>query len=190
MGRPSFREQALKAIEIDPREASEILAELQIKASEATAQLENPAQQRLLEAHRRELLIERIVRRVGSMHGLAPDVVRRPPSKIKNRHHVVMARSHAAWLMRNAGLTHAVIGRALRTCGSQGKRYSDRWSDHRAGVLSPVTEAQAREVKALVAQGQSVSAACSKVGVGISRYEARLVSMRRDAAKSEAQDHG
>lgn len=181
----AFREQAIRAIEIDPREASEILAELQIKASEATAQLENPAQQRLLDAHRRELLIERIIRSVAAMHGLSPDVVRSPPAKIKNRHHVVMARSHAAWLMRNAGLTHAVIGRALRTCGSQGKRYSDRWSDHRAGVLSPVTEAQALEVKALVAQGKSVAAACAKVGVGISRYEARLVSMRRDAAKTQ-----
>lgn len=189
MGRPSFREQALKAIEIDPREASEILAELQIKASEATAQLDNPAQQRLLDAHRRELLIERIIRKVAVMHGLRPDILRRPTDDLKKKHHIVMARSHAAWLMKNAGLTHTVIGRALRTAASQGKRYSDRWNDHRSCLLATISDDQARQVQALVSEGHSVSSACAKVGVGISRYESRLVSMRRDAAKSEAHDH-
>lgn len=135
MGVESLKTQAMKAIEADPREASEILAELQVRASEAAASVLDHGQLRLLEAHRREVLIERIVSRVAAMHALRTDVVRRPPYAIHKKPHVVMARSNAAWLMKGAGISNADTARALRTCPSQATRYAQRWAKHRSSKI-------------------------------------------------------
>lgn len=139
--------------------------------------------QRLAKAQAINALVADVVRKVATLHAVRADVVRNPRS-VGRKPHIVMARSHACWLLKQHGLTDGEIGRALKMTRPNALRSVRRWDDHRAGLLKTVTEGQVWAVKAKVEGGMSIPEACKEVGVGATRYEARLTMMREEGKLS------
>ena len=133
---------------------------------------------RLQKAHRRAQAGEEVCRQVAMRHGLAPLVVQNAPAGVKKRHHVVMARAHAAATLRDMGLSAQGVGKILSCNRASARRMALRWDDHRAGRLEPVSEEQAREVDRIIAErGVTQVEACAIVGVGVTRYQSRKIMM-------------
>lgn len=133
---------------------------------------------RLQRAERRRQAGEEVCRQVAARHGLALLAVTDPKQGVKRRHHVVMARSHAAHVMREMGFSGASIAKVLRCDRSAARRLAIRWDDFKAGRLDTVSKEQAREVDRIVAEtGATKAEACNQVGVGFTGYECRKVMM-------------
>ena len=139
--------------------------------------------QRLAEANRKRTIVEKVVATVAPLHALRKDAVTKP-GLIGRREHVVMARAHAAYLLNAEGLKDGEIARALNCDRSAALRSRRRWSDHLNNRRRSVTETEAWRVMSLVEGGKSVPAACDEVGVGVSKYEARVATMRGEGKLS------
>lgn len=134
---------------------------------------------RLAKAQSINATVSEVVRVVSGLHAVRADVIRNPKT-LQPRSHIVMARSHACWLLKGEGLNMGEIARALHMDRATVLRAIRRWNDHKAGKLGSATESQVWAVKARVEKGMSVTDACNEVGVGASRYESRLTMMRQD----------
>lgn len=155
------------------------LSEADHRAIVAAVGGDDPGLDLVERAHRRRALAEEVCRHVATRHGLRPEVVQNPPRQLRQRHHVVMARSHAAAALHDLGLSFAQVGTVLACERGAARRMALRWRDHKAGRLGSVSEAQAAEVDRLMAErGLSQAEACAEVRVGITGYESRKVAMR------------
>lgn len=134
---------------------------------------------RLVDANRKAALIDEVCRRIGQRHALTPTTVKLAPLKWKH-HHIVMARSHAAWTLKQAGLTNVEIARAFQISAPTVGRMAKRWQDHLSGRLNTVSEDQAHAVRDLIKAGMSEAQACDQVGVGITRFQSRETIMRME----------
>lgn len=138
----------------------------------------DPGGDRLRKAHRQKAAADEAIRMVAQRHGLQEKVVTKCPPGLRNQHHVVMARSHAASVLSDLGMPTRAMGRALGCDHRQARRLAQRWDDHLSGRLSLVTEAEAKAVDDLIAKGCSTVEACDRIGVGVTRYESRKIIMR------------
>lgn len=134
---------------------------------------------RLADALAMKAKVDKIIETVSALHAVRPAVVRLP-GKLARKPHIVLARSHAAWMMNAEGMTSAQMGRALNVHGSVAFRAARRWEDYKAGRLETATEGQVWKIKALVEQGASVNDACADVGVGRSKYDSRATLMKAE----------
>lgn len=128
---------------------------------------------------RRRAVADEIIRRVAARHALRAEVVRSVPKSMKAGRHIVMARAQAAHAMNEVGFSRAHIGKALSCDRGTASRMVQKWKDHLAGRLHPVSDDQALRVQALVRRGFKTGLACDVVGVAVSRYEERAGYMRR-----------
>lgn len=129
-------------------------------------------------AQRRTRAGEEVCRQVAMRHGLAAMAVQAPQAGVKQRHHIVMARAHAAATLRDMGLSSQQVGSILHCNRSSARRMALRWDDHRAGRLESVSEDQARAVDRIIAErGVTQTEACAIVGVGVTRYQSRKIMM-------------
>lgn len=134
---------------------------------------------RLEQARRRDEIVAEVCAMVGQRHALRAETVRNAPHD-RNLHHIVMARSHAAWTLKQAGFNGAEIGRAMRMDATTARRMIQRWKDHLAKRLDTVSEDQAHAVRDLIKAGMSEAEACDQVGVGITRFQSRETAMRME----------
>lgn len=134
---------------------------------------------RLADAMSLNAKIAKVIETVAALHAVRASVVR-SPGKLVRRPHVLLARSHAAWLMHKEGIRRNDIGRALNVHGSVAFRAARRWEDYKAGRLETATEGQVWKIKALVEQGATVNDACADVGVGRSKYDSRATLMKAE----------
>ncbi len=148
-------------------------------AIEAAVGDEDIGMTRMERAHRRAALAAEACRHVAARHGLRGEIVQNPPRGVRRRHHVVMARAHAAHAMRQMGFSFGHIAVALGVERGAARRMVLRWLDRQAGALDTVSEEQALEVDRLMQdQGMTQIEACAVVGIGVTRYESRKVMMR------------
>ena len=136
---------------------------------------------RLQAAKRRAEAGAEVCRQVAMRHGLAALAVQDPKRGVKKRHHIVMARAHAAATLRDMGLSAEQVGVIMNCNRSSARRMALRWDDYRAGRLEPVSAAQVKEVDRIVAErGVDQTEACAILGVGVTRYQSRKIMMERE----------
>lgn len=153
------------------------------EAFKALAELvgtDDPGLTRLEKAGNRHEVVEKVCALVGARHALRADVIRTGPRPFRTYRHVVMARSHAAEVLHEAGFNYAEIGRALCTTRSTARWLVMRWQDHKAGLRGMVSEDQAHAVRDLIKAGMTVNGACHQVGVGVTKFQSREVVMRME----------
>lgn len=134
---------------------------------------------RLSDTVRVNSIVAKAIEAVATLHAVRAGIVR-DPGKLFKLPHVVMARSHACWLMSQEGLNNYQIGKAMGIHPTVALRGVRRWNDHKAGRLDTATEGQVWAVKAKIESGMSVVDACNEVGVGCSRYDARATTMKAE----------
>ena len=134
---------------------------------------------RLAETVRLNATVAKVVETVCALHAVRAGIIRSPGDLFK-KPHIVMARSHAAWLMNEEGLTSKHIAKALNMHQSAAIRAVRRWNDYKSGRMVTATEGQVWSVKAKIEQGMSVVEACAEVGVGCSKYDARATLMKAE----------
>lgn len=130
-------------------------------------------------AQRRHEMVEEVCALVGQRHALTAKTVRYAPHD-RNLHHIVMARSHAAEVLHNAGFSYAEIGRALAVNSTTARRMVLRWKDRVANRLDKVTEDEAHAVRDLIKAGMTEAEACDQVGVGVIKFQSREQVMRME----------
>ena len=81
---------------------------------------------RMQKAQRRAQAGEEVCRQVAMRHGLAALAVQNPQAGVKKRHHIVMARAHAAATLRDMGMSAHDVGKILRCNRASARRSSSR----------------------------------------------------------------
>lgn len=98
----------------------------------------------------------------------------------RQKAHVVMARSHAASLLRASLFTWVDIARYLGfPHHSVAMQAAQRWADHRAGVLETVTESHGRAALDLMAEnGWTVKQTARRMGLSPVKLKVRIDMIR------------
>lgn len=139
----------------------------------------DPAEARLQKAHQRRSFAEALISRVAARHAVALDAMKRR-HRSRSKHHVVMARAQACWLLHEAGYSYPEIARLLELSHhSQALRGKRQWDDKLAGLDKMVDEETARRALALIAKhGLTIAEAADWLEVSPLRLKGRIGTMR------------
>lgn len=166
---------------------TEIDAEIEALASRAVDGLEDVGEARLKRAHVRRSFAEAILRQVAARHAvMVTAILRKHQSRQLN--HVVMARAQACHLLYAAGYSYPEIAKLLgMSHHSQAMRSRQLWTDHLAGKLVTVSEADGRRALAIMRRFDlSVAKAAERMGLSPVKLKARISTIKAKDKREKA----
>ena len=108
-------------------------AEIEALAARLVDGVEDAGAVRMAKAHARRSVAEAIIRQVAARHGVSVAAILRK-HEARQKHHVVMARAQAAYLLRGEKYSYPEIARLMgMSHHSQAMRAVQQWADRLAG---------------------------------------------------------
>lgn len=160
-------------------------SEIEAMAARAVGR-EDPGSVRLHAMQLRKDLSDEVIRQVCARHGVSIAAVagNHPANR---KHHVVMARAHAAHALRQTGASYPQIAKDLgMSHHSQAMRGEEAWSEHLAGAAETVDEPTGRRALALMTKYDlTIRQAAQRLGVSHLKLKGRIGTIRAKAKNLE-----